>query len=318
MTGIALYLRLAIATGVVLAPGFLLARALGVRSLAATLAWSLTLLFGALAVTFLFQATSRSRCCSSRGAAVAALAARRVRRGRSAAPTAPGRAWVWSGGIVLGILLWRVGRDVEGDGLFHLARARKLLELDELSLDRVSEFVGRKPPSRLRLPALARLPGARGQGRGGGPGAGRRPSAVHPDRARRGRRVRGRLGAVQEDLGGGGGYGGSGGDRSAWRRGTAARTRCSRYRRRRRGSSSFRPRSHSRSRRCAGPRPSVGVDSSGGARPRGRPSDVRDLPVAPLRRVPAGAGRSGRGETSASGRQRWAHSLSPRRSSCSG
>jgi uncharacterized membrane protein len=29
---------------------------------------------------------------------------------------------------------------VQGDGLFHLARARKLLELDELSLDRVSEF----------------------------------------------------------------------------------------------------------------------------------------------------------------------------------
>jgi hypothetical protein len=127
MTGIALYLRLAIATAVVLAPGFLFARALGVRSLAATLAWSFTLIFGALAVTFLFRASLTLTLLLLAAAAVAALAARRVRRARSTAPNTPGRAWVWSGGIVLGILLWRVGRDVEGDGLFHLARARKLL-----------------------------------------------------------------------------------------------------------------------------------------------------------------------------------------------
>jgi hypothetical protein len=41
---------------------------------------------------------------------------------------------------VLGVLLWRVAGTVEGDGLFHLARARKLLEFDGLSLDAVSEF----------------------------------------------------------------------------------------------------------------------------------------------------------------------------------
>ena len=29
---------------------------------------------------------------------------------------------------------------MQGDGLFHLARMRKLLELDDLSLERVSEF----------------------------------------------------------------------------------------------------------------------------------------------------------------------------------
>ena len=139
MTGIALYLRLVIATGVVLAPGFLLARALGVRSLAATLAWSLTLLFGALAVTFLLRASLTLTLVLLAVAALAALVALLVRRA-PVGPSAPGRAWIWGSGFVLGILLWRVGRDVEGDGLFHLARARKLLELDDLSLDRVSEF----------------------------------------------------------------------------------------------------------------------------------------------------------------------------------
>ena len=46
MTAIELYVRLVFATGLVLAPGWLLARALGIRGVAATLAWSLTLLFG--------------------------------------------------------------------------------------------------------------------------------------------------------------------------------------------------------------------------------------------------------------------------------
>ena len=47
-----LYLRLAIATALVLAPGWLVARSLGVRSISATLAWSLAAVFGALAITF--------------------------------------------------------------------------------------------------------------------------------------------------------------------------------------------------------------------------------------------------------------------------
>jgi hypothetical protein len=40
----------------------------------------------------------------------------------------------------VGILLWIAAPSVQGDGLFHLARTRKLLDLDELSLERVSEF----------------------------------------------------------------------------------------------------------------------------------------------------------------------------------
>ncbi len=140
MTAVTLYLRLAGATAVVLAPGWLLARALGVRGAAATLAWSLTLVFGALAVTFLLQATLTTTAVLLALAAVAALVVV-IARGAPVSPGVPGVGWVYATGAVLGILLWRVARDVEGDGLFHLARTRKLLELDELSLDRISEFV---------------------------------------------------------------------------------------------------------------------------------------------------------------------------------
>jgi hypothetical protein len=74
--------------------------------------------------------------------AIAALAAGALRFARSwpAVSSVPGRWWALGCGAVLGLLLWRVAPAVQGDGLFHLARARKLLELDELSLDRVSEF----------------------------------------------------------------------------------------------------------------------------------------------------------------------------------
>ena len=139
MTAVTLYLRLAGGTAVVLAPGWLLARALGIRSAAATLAWSLTLVFGALAFTFLLQGTLTTTIVllSLAGVAAGVLV---VARGMPAPPRIPGVAWVYATGIVLGLLLWRVARDVEGDGLFHLARARKLLELDDLTLDRVSEF----------------------------------------------------------------------------------------------------------------------------------------------------------------------------------
>ena len=139
MSAITLYLRLAGATAVVLAPGWLLARSLGVRGVAATLAWSLTLAFGALTLTFLLSATLTTTMVLLVVAAGAAVVLGLVRK-TTAPPRVPGVAWVYGTGLVLGILLWRVARDVEGDGLFHLARARKVLELDELTLDRVSEF----------------------------------------------------------------------------------------------------------------------------------------------------------------------------------
>ena len=73
---------------------------------------------------------------SAGGAAVAAIFVRE----RPARESIPWR-WAAAGaGAALGILLWRVAGTVQGDGLFHLARTRKLLELDELSLKAVGEF----------------------------------------------------------------------------------------------------------------------------------------------------------------------------------
>ena len=139
MSSLELYLRLVAATAVVLAPGWLLARALGVRGVAATLGWSLTLVFGALAVTFALHASLTMTVVLLVAAAVAALIAL-LGRGVPVSPRIPGIAWTWAVGVVLGIVLWRVGRTVDGDGLFHLARVRKLLAFDDLSLARVSEF----------------------------------------------------------------------------------------------------------------------------------------------------------------------------------
>ena len=41
---------------------------------------------------------------------------------------------------MLGLLLWHVAGEIGGDGLFHLARARKLVELGDLHLSSVNEF----------------------------------------------------------------------------------------------------------------------------------------------------------------------------------
>ena len=136
---IVVYLRLALATALLLAPGWLLARALGVRTVAATLAWSLTLLLGALAVTFALGSALTLALILLAVSALGAVAVGVV-RGWPRTASAPLRWWAFGAGVLLGLLLWRVAPSVQGDGLFHLARARKLLELDSLSLDRVSEF----------------------------------------------------------------------------------------------------------------------------------------------------------------------------------
>jgi hypothetical protein len=53
------YVRLAFATGVVLLPGFLIARALGQRSASAGIAWAFLALFVAWAVVFAVHGTIR-------------------------------------------------------------------------------------------------------------------------------------------------------------------------------------------------------------------------------------------------------------------
>ena len=136
---IILYLKLAFATAVVLAPGWLLARTFGVRSVSATLAWSLVAIFGALVVTFALGSTLNLTLLSSWWSCwpPASLG---MQRGWRPAEAVPARAWALFWGAVVGLLVWVAAPTVQGDGLFHLARARKLLSLDALSLDRVSEF----------------------------------------------------------------------------------------------------------------------------------------------------------------------------------
>jgi hypothetical protein len=140
VNNIELYFRLGFATAVVLAPGWAVARALGVRSVSGTLAWSLTLLFGSLAATFALQTSLTMTVMLLAVAMLTAAGVRFVRRQPAHDEPAPGRWLAAGGGAAIGILLWSVAGTVQGDGLFHLARARKLLELDELSLDGVGEF----------------------------------------------------------------------------------------------------------------------------------------------------------------------------------
>src|SRR5204863_96127 len=55
-------------------------------------------------------------------------------------PRPRGGALVFVGGVALGIALWHVAGAPTGDGLFHLARVRKLVELGDLHLRTVDEF----------------------------------------------------------------------------------------------------------------------------------------------------------------------------------
>jgi hypothetical protein len=138
---IELYLRLAGATLVVLLPGVLLARALGVVSGAATLVWSLTVVFAGLLVTFALTARLDVALIVVAVAGVAGAAVVASRGGlvlQKHKLTAPGA--VLAIGTVFGWLLWRVAPVIQGDSPFHLGRVQKLLALDGLSPDRVNEF----------------------------------------------------------------------------------------------------------------------------------------------------------------------------------
>jgi hypothetical protein len=137
MSDALLLVRLGLATAVVLAPGWAIARALGQRGISATLSWSLAVVFGALAVTFAFEAGLTLTLVLVLAAGVVAVPF--ALRG-APAPRMPWWGRVGLAGAVLGVLLWHVAGEVGGDGFFHLARVRKLLEFDDLSLDAVSEF----------------------------------------------------------------------------------------------------------------------------------------------------------------------------------
>jgi hypothetical protein len=137
MSSLSLLVRLAAATGLVLAPGAIAARAAGVRSTSATLAWGLGVVFGAMTIVFLVHASLTLALVLL---AVAALVAAPFAIRRPVVQPLPGRVAVWVAGAVLGLLLWHVAGEIGGDGLFHLARVRKLAELGGLSLSSVNEF----------------------------------------------------------------------------------------------------------------------------------------------------------------------------------
>lgn len=144
-SGFGLWLRLAAATLVLLAPGRLLARALGLRGAAAALSWSLALVAGALALTFAVGASLDLALALVLAAGALALAARLVTlcyedRGGAREMVPRGRGLVVLAGLALGGAIWFVAGVVDGDALFHLGRVRKLDALGSLSLHAVNEF----------------------------------------------------------------------------------------------------------------------------------------------------------------------------------
>jgi hypothetical protein len=132
------YLRLAAATAVVLLPGALIARATGRRSATATLVFGLAAIFVAWAAVFIVHADITLALWLLGAIGTLALVAgfRRPLR----VPRPRGGAIVFAGGLGLGFALWHVAGAVSGDGLFHLARVRKLVELGDLHLRTVDEF----------------------------------------------------------------------------------------------------------------------------------------------------------------------------------
>ena len=139
-SGGGLFLRLGAATIVVLLPGGLVADALGIRLTSATIVWALAAVGLALAVVFVTSTSFGVGLLVLLGVVVAAIVfAPRVARPRRL----PGSRLVHAAGVLLGALLWHVApRAVQGDGLFHLARVRKLVELGDLTPSSLNELVG--------------------------------------------------------------------------------------------------------------------------------------------------------------------------------
>ena len=138
MNSAVLVLQLVFGFAVVLAPGALVARAIGLRSASATIAWSLGLVFAALGVTLLTTSSLTLTLLLVLAAGLVALPFA-VRR-HAPHVRMPGRGPMFAAGAVLGVGLWHVAGNVGGDGFFHLARVQKLLAFDDLSLQSTNEF----------------------------------------------------------------------------------------------------------------------------------------------------------------------------------
>jgi hypothetical protein len=128
------WLQLAFGTWVVLLPGRILARALGVAGTAGGFVWSVGLVAAALAVTFAVHASLVLTLALLLAAGAVALPfARRREAGRS-------HGLLVLVGLAFGAALWPIAGVVRGDALFHLARMRKLDDFGGLTLRAVDEF----------------------------------------------------------------------------------------------------------------------------------------------------------------------------------
>ena len=146
--GLGLALRLSVAAILVLLlPGALVITRLGAPAavgvaVAAALAWSLAILLVALILTFLVEGS----LTLTLALVVALTLAFTLVRGRPASgpllrADAIAAAAVAVGGALFAVAVWFVAGPLQGDALFHAARARKLAELPALeSLRALSEF----------------------------------------------------------------------------------------------------------------------------------------------------------------------------------
>jgi hypothetical protein len=142
--GVWLAIRLALATLCLLLPGALLARALRLRGAAAAFALSLGVLFLALFAVFGLESSLWLALAVLLGVTVVALpfALREPLDRRDWELPSLG---VLALGVAYAVPVWHFAPALRGDALFHLARVRKLAELDELSLDAVAEFADGGP-----------------------------------------------------------------------------------------------------------------------------------------------------------------------------
>jgi hypothetical protein len=131
---VTIWLQLAVGTVVVLWPGRVVGRALGVAGAAESFVWSVAVVAAALVVTFAVHGSLTLTLVLILVAGVGAWPfARRRDEGES-------HAFVGFLGLLFGIALWSVEGVVRGDALFHLGRMRKLDDFGSLALRTVDEF----------------------------------------------------------------------------------------------------------------------------------------------------------------------------------
>jgi len=139
-SGAGLWLRLALASLVLLLPGRLVARALGRHGPAGAFVWSLALVAGALATTFAVHGSLDLTLALVLAAGAVALGVCLVTDRYEKREASPGRGVAALVGIALGVAVWSIEGVVHGDALFHLGRVRKLDDFGSLSLRAVDEF----------------------------------------------------------------------------------------------------------------------------------------------------------------------------------